>query len=715
MREVIRMLNKSNQVREMQGKTHYKMYKSKRGWLVTGVSVLSFAAFLATGTGQAQASDDVNVAATSDAETSQVSDTDAEQTDSTAVLKTGDQADATSDSATNQADTTQAAPKESTNDTDSSVTDSTEGQKSEDTNSVPQVNSDQADSEADNSGDTEQQAPASNQEATSVSEAPVKAYRAAAADTTITVSIEDVQNNLQDTFGYLMAGTAISEGGPTLNKTYLLEAEIPLTNYYVVTDPTTLAGTDFLLDKQVLKVFRSLSYDTTTGKVTLGDWETADGSTITGYKFEDIPLPTIPGHFIVPSADIYGDATSGYTLKGWIIDNAHLGTVADVATNDGLPYGTAFFHTDGLNNTAVTYMPTQQNVIIKFVDDSTGKLLASATGHPYTGATVGASFFSTAATIAHFESLGYSLISDDYPANGFTADTDDNVDQVFYVHFGHNYDYGEITVDRTITFTSSDGKADLPETVVQHVVYKTVTNKATGEIAYTPQGVYSDYDVPSISGYTPDKTTIQQSNPSATLTKPTSSTVNVNYVKDETPTTPTPPVEDDLTLTVVAVDKDGNVLGTVVVSRDFHTGDDYSVIPFVYDGYTPTGAVTVDSAKAAGTFGDSDLTVKFVYDKDTVVDGTTEPTEPTEPIEPAGVDDEKPTPKPVSHKTATKNQKLAAIATNSSRKTSSKANINEAEKLPQTSESTNVWSVVGLALAVNLLGFAGFKKKWQYK
>lgn len=88
---------------------------------------------------------------------------------------------------------------------------------------------------------------------------------------------------------------------------------------------------------------------------------------------------------------------------------------------------------------------------------------------------------------------------------------------------------GEMTVSRTIAFTSDNPNADLPATVVQQVVYRTATDPTTNQTGYTPTGIFAEYDVPTLAGYTADTQTVAASVPAGTFTAPQDSVVTVNY------------------------------------------------------------------------------------------------------------------------------------------------------------------------------------------
>ncbi|MBU7555393.1 MucBP domain-containing protein [Pediococcus ethanolidurans] len=87
--------------------------------------------------------------------------------------------------------------------------------------------------------------------------------------------------------------------------------------------------------------------------------------------------------------------------------------------------------------------------------------------------------------------------------------------------------YGEVTTTRTINYIGAGNKA--PAAQIQTIIYKTVTNEATGQTSYTPTGIYAAVNSPDISGYTVDQKLVNEVIPTSTLTIPTNSVVTVTY------------------------------------------------------------------------------------------------------------------------------------------------------------------------------------------
>ncbi|MFC5188754.1 MBG domain-containing protein [Pediococcus cellicola] len=89
-------------------------------------------------------------------------------------------------------------------------------------------------------------------------------------------------------------------------------------------------------------------------------------------------------------------------------------------------------------------------------------------------------------------------------------------------------EYSEITVTRTIHYEGAGDQT--PQDVIEKVVYKVVTNKTTGEVSYTPQGIFDAVTTPTLSGYT-NSGDVAELIPAATMDKPEDSLVVVQYKK----------------------------------------------------------------------------------------------------------------------------------------------------------------------------------------
>lgn len=87
-------------------------------------------------------------------------------------------------------------------------------------------------------------------------------------------------------------------------------------------------------------------------------------------------------------------------------------------------------------------------------------------------------------------------------------------------------EYSEITVTRTIHYVGAGNKT--PHDVVETIVYKVATNKTTGKVSYTPQGIYESVTTPDLVGYT-HSGDVAKLIPSATMIQPENLVVVVTY------------------------------------------------------------------------------------------------------------------------------------------------------------------------------------------
>lgn len=109
------------------------------------------------------------------------------------------------------------------------------------------------------------------------------------------------------------------------------------------------------------------------------------------------------------------------------------------------------------------------------------------------------------------------------------------------------------TTTRTITYTGAGTKT--PGDKTEQVTWTTDTDEVTGVTTYTPSGDYEVVNTPSITGYTPDKTSVPVAANAVTTTMPTDQPqVTVTYTADA----------EGLTVTYEDVDNGNAVVGTPV-------------------------------------------------------------------------------------------------------------------------------------------------------
>ncbi|WP_054699381.1 mucin-binding protein [Secundilactobacillus odoratitofui] len=254
-------------------------------------------------------------------------------------------------------------------------------------------------------------------------------------------------------------------------------------------------------------------------------------------------------------------------------------------------------------------------------------------------------------------------------------------DTTVTVNYTPTYSYGTATSTRTINFVNADGTTNKTAPVVQTITYKTVTNDATGETVYTPQGAYYEYQVPTLTGYTASQTTVAQATVGATTTAPENTTVTITYTKNATKPDEggTTKPDDGGTTTpdnggTTTPDNGGT---TTPDNGGTSTGTDGATVTPGWDDpgiVPPEGSFNPDSVDAGATNGGNG---------EETIHTTSQPTQAVKELDSTESTTEQPAAK----------QNLAA------------------KRLPQTSETTaQTGSVIGLSL-LGLLSVLGLAKK----
>ncbi|NQI73774.1 hypothetical protein HO590_11460 [Streptococcus suis] len=226
---------------------------------------------------------------------------------------------------------------------------------------------------------------------------------------------------------------------------------------------------------------RTATVNLVTGEIVYGEWTSKDPI------YEEVVSPTIPGY------------------------TANIPVVAEVTGEPGVEIGIA----------RIVYTPNEQVGTVTYIDETTGKTLEVDNLKGVTDAAIG---YSTADRIAYYKSLGYELVSDNYPTDAVY----DNID-------GNSQDY-QVVLKHIVTPVTpdnptnpKDGKTlELTRTVTRTIEYKyidengaeasatvtqtaTFTRTATVDMV-TGEVVYADWtsadaeldavDSPVIAGYT---------------------------------------------------------------------------------------------------------------------------------------------------------------------------------------------------------------------
>ncbi|WP_225366730.1 lectin-like domain-containing protein [Lactiplantibacillus pentosus] len=159
---------------------------------------------------------------------------------------------------------------------------------------------------------------------------------------------------------------------------------------------------------------------------------------------------------------------------------------------------------------SMTYSPIQK-AIINYIDDTTGKTIASDSVTGNSGEIIN---YSTVNKILNFQKQGYELVSDGFSESD-TYDDDDTVDQIFEVHLihGKTQTTESKTINETIHYVYKDGTTAHDDYVAKPVEFtrEVSTDAVTGEKTYgswSADQSFAAVTSPAIKGYTPDQAEI---------------------------------------------------------------------------------------------------------------------------------------------------------------------------------------------------------------
>ncbi|NJW39967.1 hypothetical protein HC239_11400, partial [Streptococcus suis] len=174
------------------------------------------------------------------------------------------------------------------------------------------------------------------------------------------------------------------------------------------------------------------------------------------------------------------------------------------------------------SNVLVIYTPNEQVGTVTYIDETTGATLEVEDLAGVTDAKIG---YTTADRIAYYASIGYELVSDNYPA-GAVYDNIDGNSQDYKVVLKHIIEpatpdtvdpktKAPVELSRTVTRTIEykyidENGAEASATVTQTATFtRTATvDKVTGKVTYTEwtseDAELDRVDSPAIQGYTPN-------------------------------------------------------------------------------------------------------------------------------------------------------------------------------------------------------------------
>ncbi|EFB61571.1 LPXTG-motif cell wall anchor domain protein [Lactobacillus gasseri 224-1] len=183
----------------------------------------------------------------------------------------------------------------------------------------------------------------------------------------------------------------------------------------------------------------------------------------------------------------------------------------------------------------VTYKANPQKITVNYVDDTTGKTLATK---ELNGKSDEKSGYTTSDSIANYEKQHYDLVSDETNGSELIFDHDDKVDQVYNVHLIHHLSSisDTKTINETIHYVYEDGKTASPDVVGTPVVFTRdgerdeVTNEDMWNDWKTKKDSFDKVQSPEIAGYIPNVDAVPE-----IKVKPTDSDIDrtVTYKADE--------------------------------------------------------------------------------------------------------------------------------------------------------------------------------------
>ena len=227
--------------------------------------------------------------------------------------------------------------------------------------------------------------------------------------------------------------------------------------------------------EQAVHLTRTADVDEVTGEVTYGNWTTGEWSNY------DVPALSgyTPSQSEVPTAKVTGD------------------------TKDQM--------------VTVTYNADQQNLIVNFIDDTTGQTFKTVNKD---GLTNSDSNYNTKIDIQNYVNNHYRLVSDDTNGQNLVFDNDDSKTQTYNVHLAHNtHDIKDSnTITETIHYKLDNGQKAFDDHNAQLSFTRTGYNdEVTGQNHWndwqaTNGQTFNAVQSPIKEGYTLDKASIETVN-----------------------------------------------------------------------------------------------------------------------------------------------------------------------------------------------------------
>lgn len=322
---------------------------------------------------------------------------------------------------------------------------------------------------------------------------------------------------------------------------------------------------------------------------------------------------------------------------------------------------------------AIYYTADALSIPVSYVDDVTGKSIASA-AETLTG-TIGET-----GTYTVKVPTGYTLATDQASSVAYTFT---EAGSAITVHLTHNITHSTATTTRTISYLVAGTQTSLKPATVQTITWNVSTDDVTGETVATPQDGYAAVAAPTITGYTTTSTGIASANPAPTSADQlANSTATIEY-------------------TAVSTDNGGGNNGGTTTGDNTTGGTTGET-----SGDSTTGGTSTSTSgdNTTGSTGTTTTTPK---------PGETTTTEPGTTVAPETTSTETDGTRVNAQTTTTSSDAKAVAATTRMAKYHTDANTSKA-KLPQTNDANeNPMAVMGLSLlsALGILGLAKRRRK----
>ena len=165
-------------------------------------------------------------------------------------------------------------------------------------------------------------------------------------------------------------------------------------------------------------------------------------------------------------------------------------------------------------NEVVTYAPDSQNILVNYIDDTTGTTIKTDSLH---GVSDSDADYSTKSSIAGLIKQHYVLVSDDTNGQDLKFDHDDDTTQTYNVHVKHQTENTSRNhvVHEVINYEYADGSkaADTytadPITLTQAGIHDLVTGQDNWNGTWTKSDGFVAVDSPVITGFTPSIKTVE--------------------------------------------------------------------------------------------------------------------------------------------------------------------------------------------------------------